>query len=53
MMNDRIVRRFAGIVAVVALALALSGCGSSKKGNGYYAPLANQHVALSSQLLTD
>lgn len=28
-----------GLLAVAAMALALSGCGNSKKGNGYsYAP---------------
>jgi hypothetical protein len=34
-MQKRYVRRL-GLVAIVALALALGGCGSSKKGNGGY-----------------
>jgi outer membrane murein-binding lipoprotein Lpp len=40
-----------GLVAVVALALVLSGCGSSRKGNGYSAaPLTKPALSASASV---
>jgi ABC-type uncharacterized transport system auxiliary subunit len=49
MMAKRYARRLA-VVAVLALALALSGCSNSKKGNGYsYVPSTHTTVPPSSR----
>jgi hypothetical protein len=41
-MQQRYVRRL-GLVAIVALALALGGCGNSKKRNGGYGYVSLTH----------
>jgi hypothetical protein len=43
-----------GLIAAVALAFSLSGCGNSKKGNGYsYAPLTHTAVVTSGRAFAE